>query len=852
MLDCACFGSFAMQGVCSEGANSTVELENCSIHSHFEACVAALSSGFVSAKKCQIYKSERSRGISIEGVGSKAEINNCSIYQCYSACICVLGSAQCQVSHSELRDTIGSSSQCVCVQGYGSKCVIQESSISDSSGTCVVALAGGCVMLHDSRISGSVTMQGISSQGNDSAVIAENCSISNTREACVGSLRGGLVRMTKCMIAKSLSRGISVEGASVVELFGCKIELCFSSCAVVVDGGMLFASNSIFQQTVGCHGQGICVEGSSSKVSLIDCNILKIAATGIACSSGASVHLDNCTVFLCGLQGCSSEGKGSSVVAKHSRFAKCDESACTSVAGAFMNLIGCEMIESLYGLICEGSGTSVILDTCTIFKNEQCGVITVDGGSATIMASHITNESQGIVCRGLGSRLLMSICTIENTTKCAICALDGGYVTLRSCKILRSSKSHLLVAQGPESTVKATDCTMQSSFLACVVAIVGGSITMLKCNASDSSSRQIILSHGPKSVVVSRESQIHSAFGACVLAMASGTCALSSCLVHSSKTMQGVCADGPSSHISMVKCVVQECKNSLTLACGGGLVELDDCRLLMPENRAVCSQNPKSILRIQGCVIDGSIASLRGGSLIVSNSCSNSQILCIGSGSFVNMQTSSISSSCTTGLLVSDSASVNVEQCMLNLSEVQVQGRNSSVVINQSVISGLLKAGAKCFNVHACSIPLAMTHSFAGLSGVAQVTNCKIGKGSDNHVLVADGASTRIDVESCFIRLKNYPQDAYVEQKKSCFQLVSRPLTSKLSDALKSAIWCDHISFSNPLLQHSMKRRMSTGSVISLCDVSEDKGVVFDSFIQNFPHLPQPATAAAEIEKEKL
>jgi hypothetical protein len=158
--------------------------------------------------------------------------------------------------------------------------------------------------------------------------------------------------------------------------------------------------------------------------------------------------------------------------------------------------------------------------------------------------------------------------------------------------------------------------------------------------------------------------------------------------------MQGVCAEGSSSHITMVQCVIQECENSLTLASGGGLVELDGCRLFMTKSHAVCSQNPKSIIKVHGCMVNGSVASLSGGTLIMSNSCSSSKVLCCGSGSFVNMQASSHSSTCSTGLLVSDAARANIDQCMLNLSEIQVQGRNSLVVISQSIVSDSLKAGA--------------------------------------------------------------------------------------------------------------------------------------------------------------
>jgi hypothetical protein len=139
---------------------------------------------------------------------------------------------------------------------------------------------------------------------------------------------------------------------------------------------------------------------------------------------------------------------------------------------------------------------------------------------------------------------------------------------------------------------------------------------------------------------------------------------------------------------------------------------------------------------------------------------------------------------------------------------------------------------------------IVVTYACTGLCGVAQVSNCKIGKGTDAHVLVSYGASTRIDAETCAIRVKGIPLEI-LEPTKSCFQLMSRHSTSKLSDVMRSALWCDHISFSNPLLQRGMKRRMSAGSVISLCDISEDLDCISNSFTQNFPHLPPPAVAAA-------
>ena len=143
---------------------------------------------------------------------------------------------------------------------------------------------------------------------------------------------------------------------------------------------------------------------------------------------------------------------------------------------------------------------------------------------------------------------------------------------------------------------------------------------------------------------------------------------------------------------------------------------------------------------------------------------------------------------------------------------------------------------------------IVVTYSCTGLCGVAQVSNCKIGNGTGAHVLISDGASTRIDAETCAIRVRGSPMEIH-EPTKSCFQIMSRHPTSKLSEFLKSALWCDHISFSNPLSQRGMKRRMSSGSVISLCDISEDLDCIPDSFTQNFPHLPPPASTVAQIEK---
>jgi hypothetical protein len=59
----------------------------------------------------------------------------------------------------------------------------------------------------------------------------------------------------------------------------------------------------------------------------------------------------------------------------------------------------------------------------------------------------------------------------------------------------------------------------------------------------------------------------------------------------------------------------------------------------------------------------------------------------------VNMQASSMSCASATSFLVSDAAAANIDQCMLNLSDVQVQGRNSTIVISQSVMNCSLKAG---------------------------------------------------------------------------------------------------------------------------------------------------------------
>lgn len=116
-------------------------------------------------------------------------------------------------------------------------------------------------------------------------------------------------------------------------------------------------------------------------------------------------------------------------------------------------------------------------------------------------------------------------------------------------------------------------------------------------------------------------------------------------------------------------------------------------------------------------------------------------------------------------------------------------------------------------------------------------------------MLVADGATSRIDVETCAIRVKRSPREAHTEPARSCFHLIAGHPVSKLSDALKSLFWCDQISSTNPSVQN-FKRRLHSGSIISLCDVTESLDEISNSFVQNFPHLPQPAAAAAEIVKE--
>ena len=118
-------------------------------------------------------------------------------------------------------------------------------------------------------------------------------------------------------------------------------------------------------------------------------------------------------------------------------------------------------------------------------------------------------------------------------------------------------------------------------------------------------------------------------------------------------------------------------------------------------------------------------------------------------------------------------------------------------------------------------------------------------------MLVADGASARIDVETCAIRVTRCPSEGHSGPTRSCYQAIPGCSVSKVGDSLKSVLSCDLISFSNPLLQHNIKRRMSAGSVISLCEITEDSDSISDSFTAHFPHLPEPAAAAAgEIEKD--
>jgi hypothetical protein len=107
----------------------------------------------------------------------------------------------------------------------------------------------------------------------------------------------------------------------------------------------------------------------------------------------------------------------------------------------------------------------------------------------------------------------------------------------------------------------------------------------------------------------------------------------------------------------------------------------------------------------------------------------------------------------------------------------------------------------------------------------------------------------RIDVETCAFRVAHIPRDACIESSRSCSRLVAVHPSSNLSDSLRSLFCCDQISFSNPLV-HNLKRRMCAGSIISLCDITESYEGISNSFTEYFPHLPHPAAAAADIDKE--
>jgi hypothetical protein len=79
------------------------------------------------------------------------------------------------VENSTLSDSL--KLQGVVAQGLSSKVSIQNSSIFNCHGTCILALQGGCINVQGCKVFSSTTMQGVCAQGKGSIITLKNSQV---------------------------------------------------------------------------------------------------------------------------------------------------------------------------------------------------------------------------------------------------------------------------------------------------------------------------------------------------------------------------------------------------------------------------------------------------------------------------------------------------------------------------------------------------------------------------------------------------------------------------------------------------------------------------------------------------
>ena len=165
---------------------------DCLITGHMESCVAAINGGSA------VWQEINSR--SAESAAFAGSI---------------------LVEKSTLSDSL--KLQGVVAQGLNSTVFISNSSIFDCSGTCVLALQGGCIDMEKCKVYSSTTMQGVCAQGKGSKINLKNS-------------RG----LRLCMMIN----------LAVCNLF--TVYDCMQTCVVSLNGTFVFFLLQTYEQTHSC------------------------------------------------------------------------------------------------------------------------------------------------------------------------------------------------------------------------------------------------------------------------------------------------------------------------------------------------------------------------------------------------------------------------------------------------------------------------------------------------------------------------------------------------------------------------------------------------------------------------
>lgn len=138
----------------------------------------------------------------------------------------------------------------------------------------------------------------VCSEGKDSNISLKRCVVTEHEEACVAVLEGASLVAEDCDISRSRkSRGISVEGSGTKATFiRTKVSKCCSALLCVLAGSDVLVSESTLFDCAGSLGQGVCVQGESSRARLESSVVKDVRSTIVVALNGGVVDMSDMVV----------------------------------------------------------------------------------------------------------------------------------------------------------------------------------------------------------------------------------------------------------------------------------------------------------------------------------------------------------------------------------------------------------------------------------------------------------------------------------------------------------------------------------------------------------------------------